>query len=58
MKDISITNNMNIGVTENGKVLIWPFQKNNGSYIFRPVEIPFKPEIFISSVSCGHNFVM
>lgn len=58
MKDICSKGVYNIGLTEEGKVLIWPFQKSNGSFIYKPVEIPIKNDITIVSLSCGNNFVM
>ena len=58
MKDICSKGTLNVGLTEDGKVLIWPFQKTNGSFIYKPVEIPLKSEIIISSIACGNNFVM
>ena len=58
MKDISSKGHLNVGLTEDGKVLIWPFQKINGTFICKPVEIPLKNDIMITSISCGNNFVM
>jgi len=58
MRDICSKGILNVGLTEDGKVLIWPFQKTNGSFIFKPVEIPLKNDVVISSIACGNNFVM
>lgn len=58
MKDICSKGIYNIGLTEEGRVLIWPFQKLNGNFIFKPVEIPLNNDITITSISCGNNFVM
>lgn len=58
MKDICSKGNYNIGLTLEGRVLMWPFQKSNGTFIFKPVEIPIKNDIIITSISCGNNFVM
>ena len=58
MKDICSKGQYNVGLTEEGKVLIWPFQKSNGNFIYKPVEIPLKNDIMISAISCGNNFVM
>ena len=56
VKEIAAKGNQNIALMENGKVLIWPFEKNSGKLIFQPVEIPLKEKVI--SISCGENFTM
>lgn len=58
IKDMKSKGNMNLCLLEEGKVLVWPFQKSNGKYIYKPVELPLPPQITISMISCGNNFAL
>ena len=48
LKDISSKGHLNVGLTVDGKVLIMPFQKINGTFIFKLVDIPLKNDILIN----------
>lgn len=56
--DIKSKGDLNVCLLQNGKVLFWPFQKNNGCYIYKPVELPLPLNLKIAMVSCGFNFAM
>ena len=58
IKDIQSKGIYNVGVLENGSVILWPYQKMNGKFLLKPIQIPFPSNVSIASVSCGQNFVM
>ena len=58
MIDIQSKGIYNVGLTEEGKLLLWPYQKNNGKFFYKPVELPMPSSVSVSHVSCGNNFVM
>ena len=58
MVDIQSKGIYNVGLTDEGKLLLWPFQKSNGKFFYKPVELPLPSGITITSISCGNNFVM
>ena len=58
VKDIQSKGIYNVAVLEEGKVVLWPFQKNDGKFIHKPILLPFPPNTIITSVSCGYNFIM
>ena len=58
MQDIQSKGIYNLGLTDDGKLLLWPFQKANGKFFYKPVELPLPSGVSITQVSCGNNFVM
>lgn len=58
MQDVQSKGIYNVGLTDDGKLLQWPFQKSNGKFFYKPVELPLPSSISITSVACGNNFVM
>ena len=58
IRDVCCKGNYNVGILEDGKVFLWPFEKSKNKYIYKPVELPLPLSIAISMASCGNNFVM
>lgn len=58
LQDIQSKGIYNLGLTEDGRLLFWPFQKVNGKFFYKPVELPLTSGVSVASVSCGNNFVM
>ena len=58
IKDIASKGVYNLAITNDGRVLLWPFQKSDGYHIAKPLEMPLPHGVQIGLVSCGNNFVM
>lgn len=56
--DIQSKGNLNLGLTDEGEILMWPFQKSNGKYFYKPVSLPLPSGVLVASVSCGNNFAV
>lgn len=56
IRDIDSKGGQNVGVDYNGKVYMWPLQKEKNLIICRPVEVPLEEPIV--QVACGLDFTI
>lgn len=56
VKDIKSTGDINLAITTNNELFIWPFEDNKQYH--RPLRLYLDKKIIISTVSCGKNFAV
>jgi alpha-tubulin suppressor-like RCC1 family protein len=56
VKDIKSTGDINLAITTNNELFVWPFETFKQNY--KPLRLYLDKKIILGSISCGKNFAM